>query len=348
MKKLYVLQGLRAVAFFCVFLGHAGILEIAGVAVSIFFVLSGFLMTYNYYYRDPLSNELKSCFIFATKKIKKLYPLHIIMMCPMVLLTLWGMRTEFSLLGISKVLLPNILLIQSWFPNKEIYFGLNGVSWYLSTSMFLYFAFPFILNKIQASWSKKKAYICISVTFILQVVLAIMLWIANLKVISFNFAWFTYVFPLYRVGDFFIGCNAGYLFLKKQSESTFAYATLREVLAITLMCTAVLIPKNKLLFESTSLSAIYIPGSVALVYVFAEGRGMISKILESQVFVIVGNMSAYLYLIHQVVINYVEIFLNHKFMVAIVSFVMTLILARMCQKFERSVIMGMGSRCQMQ
>ena len=333
MKKLDVLQGLRAVAFFCVFLGHAGMLEIAGVAVSIFFVLSGFLMTYNYYYRDPLSNELRSCFIFATKKIRKLYPLHIIMMCPMLLLTLWGMRTNFTLQGISKVVLPNILLIQSWFPNKEIYFGLNGVSWYLSTSMFLYFAFPFIMNKIQASWSKKKAYIYISVTFILQVVLAIIL-----ESTSFNFAWFTYVFPLYRLGDFFIGCNAGYLFLKKEGESNFAYATLREVLAITLMCVAVLIPKNKLLFASTSLSAIYIPGSVALVYVFAEGRGVISRILKSQVFVTVGNMSAYLYLIHQVVINYVEIFLNHKYMVAIVSFAMTFILALMYQKFERSAM----------
>lgn len=337
MKKLDTLQGLRAVAFFCVFLGHTGILEIAGVAVSIFFVLSGFLMTYNYY-RDLLSNELRSCFIFSTKKVRKLYLLHIIMMCPMLLLTMRGMRTGFSLLGISKVLLPNILLIQSWFPNREIYFGLNGVSWYLSTSMFLYFAFPFILNKIQASWSKKKAYICISVTFMLQVVLAIMLWIANLKIISFNFAWLTYIFPLYRVGDFFIGCNAGYLFLKNQSENTFAYATLREVLAITLMCVAVLIPKNRLLFESTSLSAIYIPGSVALVYAVAEGRGAISKILENHVFVKVGNMSAYLYLIHQVVINYVEIFLNHIFMVAIVSFVMTFTLALMYQKFEHSAM----------
>ena len=167
----------------------------------------------------------------------------------------------------------------------------------------------------------------------MQVVLAIIL-----ESTSFNFAWFTYVFPLYRLGDFFIGCNAGYLFLKKEGESNFAYATLREVLAITLMCVAVLIPKNKLLFASTSLSAIYIPGSVALVYVFAEGRGVISRILKSQVFVTVGNMSAYLYLIHQVVINYVEIFLNHKYMVAIVSFAMTFILALMYQKFERSAM----------
>ena len=48
MKRLDSLQGLRAFAFLGIFLGHCGIGSAAGMSVCVFFVLSGFLMIYNY------------------------------------------------------------------------------------------------------------------------------------------------------------------------------------------------------------------------------------------------------------------------------------------------------------
>lgn len=54
MRRLNSLQGLRAVAFMGVFLGHCGIGSGGGMGVSVFLVLSGFLMIYNYYQKDDM------------------------------------------------------------------------------------------------------------------------------------------------------------------------------------------------------------------------------------------------------------------------------------------------------
>lgn len=50
MKKIQSLQGLRAVAFIFILISHCGI-NFGGFGewgVSVFFILSGFLMSYNY------------------------------------------------------------------------------------------------------------------------------------------------------------------------------------------------------------------------------------------------------------------------------------------------------------
>lgn len=79
-KKLPSLQPLRAIAFIGIFFLHAGALvNWSSLAVSTFFVLSGFLMVYTYIDRD-IDLTLKGCFCFALSKIKKLYPLHILML----------------------------------------------------------------------------------------------------------------------------------------------------------------------------------------------------------------------------------------------------------------------------
>ena len=43
------LQGIRAIAFLGIFLYHCELIETGPWGVSIFLILSGFLMSYNYY-----------------------------------------------------------------------------------------------------------------------------------------------------------------------------------------------------------------------------------------------------------------------------------------------------------
>lgn len=138
------LQGLRALAFFGIFLSHAKMpFAWSTLSVSIFFVLSGFLL----YYRDRINyskmppffahSSLINNIIFSIKKIKKLYKLHIITMIlviPLCTLSIGTVATIFL----------NIVLLQCWGPLSSINVSLNGVAWYLSTIMFLYFMFPYI------------------------------------------------------------------------------------------------------------------------------------------------------------------------------------------------------------
>ena len=78
--KIQALQGLRTVAFFAIFLSHSRIGQLGCLGawgVSVFFVLSGFLMLYSYYPREETpAFGLR----FAWRKIRTLYPLHLITM----------------------------------------------------------------------------------------------------------------------------------------------------------------------------------------------------------------------------------------------------------------------------
>ena len=85
-RMLQPLQGLRALAFIGIFLSHCGvgILSSSGLGawgVSVFLILSGFLMMINYYHSNRrIDCSIKGNLKFSLRKIRKTYPLHIVMM----------------------------------------------------------------------------------------------------------------------------------------------------------------------------------------------------------------------------------------------------------------------------
>lgn len=76
------LQGLRVIAFIAVFLSHAIDTPTGAWGVSLFIILSGFVMTYSYWDRSEEKGTLsiKDSISFSIRKIRSLYPLHIIML----------------------------------------------------------------------------------------------------------------------------------------------------------------------------------------------------------------------------------------------------------------------------
>ena len=309
MKRINSLQGLRAIAFATVFLGHSGIFGLlTGMGVSIFFVLSGFLMVYNYMFRE-LPHGLKQSFLFAASKTKKLYPLHIVMMIPMLGLALIGVVKNGSALIELAYMIPkivsNVFLIQAWIPVREYYFGLNGVAWYLSVTVFLYFCFPLIMRILKSIKNK------IVILIISGGVLALQFfagYILDLPAFSFiNTNWFTYIFPLYRLGDFLVGCCAGYYFVT-HDESTFSLikSSILEALAILMLTGSCFISSFCSIPEGLNLFFKYLPGAVFLVFALAQGNGVIAKVLSCKPIVWIGNISGYLYLIHQAMLNVFE------------------------------------------
>ncbi|GGK86601.1 hypothetical protein GCM10012284_20960 [Mangrovihabitans endophyticus] len=109
-------------------------LTMAGnMALSSFFVLSGFVLTLTTSPRTSLMN-------FCAKRVGKLYPIYFVTSAlAIVAILLIGMPITGENIAL------HLTLLQSWVPFQDIYHGVNPVTWSLSTEAFFYVLFPLSL-----------------------------------------------------------------------------------------------------------------------------------------------------------------------------------------------------------
>lgn len=308
LQKIDSLQALRALAFIGIFLAHVHIpYNWSGLGVSIFFTLSGFLLMYRH------SGETNCHFTYAAKysikKISRIYPLHLITMVGAALIYL----TPHLLKGTTANYLPellrnlflNLFLIQSWVPNSVINVSLNGVAWFLSSILFLYFCFPYI-----AKWAKNKSNKTLLSASLIAIILSIILCIPWMLYVDKNnhaFIWFSYCFPLFRLLDFFCGCCLGQILAKKEpNHETLFKGTLYEVITISLTIGALFYiqkaePQSLLLQALQNYTSLYVPLSLLFIYLFLKPRGILTKALSNKALIYIGNISSMAFLIHYVV-----------------------------------------------
>jgi peptidoglycan/LPS O-acetylase OafA/YrhL len=95
-------------------------------AVSWFFVLSGFIIAYNY---PSLSNDIERK-SFLISRVARLWPVHIVTTIAMILL-----------FGGSKYYFFFLTMTHTWTANPEMSGAYNGPSWSISDEMFFYVAY---------------------------------------------------------------------------------------------------------------------------------------------------------------------------------------------------------------
>lgn len=152
--KIDSIQAFRGLAFLCVFLSHVPLASTGPMGVSMFLVMSGFLMALSYDSRmEALPKGLSRSVRFGFKKNRKLYPLHLLTLALMVLYTaaeLWKHGFAPEEVRNAAIALPfHLVMGQAWLPNRALYFSFNKVSWYLSVCVFAYTVFPFFFRKIK-------------------------------------------------------------------------------------------------------------------------------------------------------------------------------------------------------
>lgn len=308
--KIESLQALRALAFLGIFFDHAGFfIKWPTLGVSVFYVMSGFLM----YYTNGNKSfhcSLKENLSFSLGKIKKLYPLHIVTMILAIILYFTslvsnGGITFRNVVGLFGKIVLNITLLQTWVPYSSINVSLNGVAWYLSVTMFLYFMFPVLLKAIKKLEIKKLILLDI---FIL--IIEILLCIPFIIILGENspiYIWFMYCFPVFRLGDFWIGMSINILYLKNRASKS-KDATIVEILMTMLTVMVFWILKkdfsNIFLIALHNWTTIFIPIAAAWVYLFANKNGLLTKVLSNRCMIYLGNISSYLFLIHYVITRY--------------------------------------------
>lgn len=330
-KKIDSLQALRAIAFFGIFISHCGLIDFGKLGVSVFFIMSGFLMFYNYEDKT-LDNSLKQSIKFSLNKIKKLYFLHIVCMLFCIFLTVLILK-DYGIFYLCVCIITNIFLFQTLLPANTIYFSLNGVSWYLSASLFIYAFFSKFNNWIKRINCNKRAIRVILIVYLLQILIGYGSKYININYWDFdNFSkWLTYVFPIYRFGDFLIGCCLAYLYMNNNFNINRYSATIFEIITVFLIAITILIYQHQFWIlgkEYFRYTVLFVPVASCLVMQFALKKGCISNFMTCKLLVHIGNISSITFILHQVIIKYYEaIFITNKTIEIFVTLLFTLIIS---------------------
>lgn len=153
-RSLPRLTSLRAAAALWVFFYHVGhdtlwlpvrhVVRTGYVGVALFFVLSGFVLMW----ATPGGRSAPD---FWIRRAAKVYPAHLITA---------AIALALPVLAFSPTLrsaIANILLIQAWWPQWNITFSLNAVSWSLSCEVFFYLLSPFLFAAVRSSSLRRSA-----------------------------------------------------------------------------------------------------------------------------------------------------------------------------------------------
>ena len=120
------------------------------VAVGLFFILSGFVLTYSYIGIGGLTLRLQQ---FWSARVARIYPVYLLaFLIAFPLYFHFGLREGFGTTWFSTVL-TQISLTQAWSPDTALAY--NFPAWSLSAEAFFYLTFPFAAVRISRLSSRK-------------------------------------------------------------------------------------------------------------------------------------------------------------------------------------------------
>jgi peptidoglycan/LPS O-acetylase OafA/YrhL len=272
-------------------LGHTG--------VGFFFLLSGFILTYTYHRQFDGATRWPALRAFYVARFARIYPVHVVatVFAALVLWRFGGTTWDVSTAATREAAgLAQLLLVQSWSPDEKIYLGINAPAWSISTELFFYAVFPFVVCFLLRSFgtsSPRAIWTAAGMTWAVEAAVAL--------ATHNTMVWTAYVLPPIRLADFIVGMLLGIAFLRSKP----AQASRRRTTAIELAAVAgvaVAIGVSPHVPDPLRYSLFLMPFWAALIAVFVHQAGTISRLLQRPILVALGRASFAFYLIHWPVI----------------------------------------------
>lgn len=312
------LQSLRAISFISIFLTHAFNMKgFTPLALSIFFVLSGFLFGVKENNIDKEKVTFKYSFKYAVNKIKKLYPLHFVTMIADIIL--YCLMFHYNGLTIRKLMIflfqiiTNIFLVQSWVPVGNTIVSLNGVAWFLSVLFFLYISFPAIDKVLKNQTRRQRVILCFLLPFFELIIINVYVLIFGKT--SESFGWFMYRNAFIRLFDIIMGYSFGKMYCDGSLLNI--SSNLATIIEVALTFINIFLSEY---YGSLSLpwkgiisgerAVYYVILSSLWIYMFAINKGLITRLLSNKLFIWIGDLSSFAFLIHYPVIQYTNFFFS--------------------------------------
>jgi peptidoglycan/LPS O-acetylase OafA/YrhL len=300
------LTGLRFAAALMVFFSHYNIPGLDGWAlrvqgsgysgVTFFFVLSGFIITYNYLEKFE-SAPLQNTFQYVVSRFARIYPLY-----ALCIIYPWVNS------GLDTPLLPYLAGIQAWSSDVYYAFGINGPAWSISVEIFLYLTFPLlipVLSKLNIINSRNRLLAFVVSAVAIQLCLAAYFSMpgrAELTSISPDSAhrWL-YRMPATRIFDFCLGISAAIYYKRHfaSSDKLQRYWSMSVVASLLLILMLMGWSQNFLSAFSwdASYAALF---AIVILGLAIDQKSRIAIAFSSKKMILLGESSFAFYLIHAI------------------------------------------------
>jgi peptidoglycan/LPS O-acetylase OafA/YrhL/predicted enzyme related to lactoylglutathione lyase len=245
------------------------------LAVTTFFVLSGFVLARTY---GGTAWNGRNLWKYGVARVARVYPVYLLsllIVAPFIVVAKTAPASKGWLVAM------HLALVQGWFVGHYTV-GWNVAAWTLSCEMFFYLMFPLLIAPLRGGgWCKSLAVAA------LACVLTRLLWRAG---VSDNLK------PVIHLADFLIGIAASNIFdllssLRKRPAGPWLY--LPGVAAVD-----GLIAYPQLLPNNVDLNTAIRPFNALLLIGFGLGGGWIARALSARAVVYMGKASYAMYILH--------------------------------------------------
>lgn len=266
-------------------------------AVSYFFVLSGFVLTWSWRERDTART-------FWCRRLVRVFPNHITALAFTLVLVAF-----FTQLPALFPLLTQLLLVQAWVPSPEFIDIGNTPTWSLSADIAFYALFPLLLPLVRRVRPERLWYVAggVAVLIVLVPVIAHALPDTPPKPLwhtSESRYWFVYFFPVTRMLECVLGM------LMARIVITGRWVGLRPLPAGVLLVAAYAITQQlPYLYRYAALMAVpvaLLTASLAVADVAGRRTYLTGRIMSR-----LGELTFAFYLLHQPVLKYGHLMLGY-------------------------------------
>jgi peptidoglycan/LPS O-acetylase OafA/YrhL len=309
-RQFAALDGFRIFAIFAIVIYHCrGVLgyeppvvvNLAGCLVGYFFVLSGFILAYQY----PHIANAPQYFRYMGSRVARIWPTAVACLLLTCYLNRWPLydHTKYW-----PALVSNFFLLQSWVPDRNYFLCFNAPAWTLSVDMFLYLLLPAALV------CSKRPVLFVAGALITSFAASTAAYHAFPNEVDWCWA----ACPVTRVLEFALGVVAFELY--KHSKPFSLKKSLLWEGGILLFWTALAVGFSTAQqgsrmslegidlvgFWTTKLGGHYMPSLAftAMIIVMAHGQGILHRLFSARPMVLLAKVSCSLYLIHFSLIVY--------------------------------------------
>jgi peptidoglycan/LPS O-acetylase OafA/YrhL len=351
------LTGLRFLAAFSVLIAHAfGVLmnghaasgvvywlvQASGFGMTLFFVLSGFVIHYNY--ATLVTGGRRGIAAYLWARFARLYPLLLLTLLGYVLISrkhyeFWtGHGQEFR--GVLQALPYFLLSIQSWLfkpiGDTSLIYALGGatsLTWSISTEWFFYFLYPLVALLILRSRAARLTFIIVLAWCALWIALTTSLYdrapeinawavarygpIAEMREPQDMFAaqdsyvrWLLYFSPYLRMGEFVLGSLLAQLYVQLRSRKPAPLENALGSLGIAVAAVSMVVITYYLysldvgpnFLRKMYMNFALAPSAALLIFCTARYRNLLTSALTTRPVLMLGDASYSIYLVHFLVL----------------------------------------------